>query len=424
MKVRTITIGIEVNSNDFIELDGIYPLAQKLKLAKNSLKSIDLSLTSSGYEVQTQRISFNSLEEWLIDSNKDIAYHINIIEILVQLLTLNSIEFCSIGCCSSLFAISILPQILAKSEKLYCSVLFKKTDIDHISPDLAFIKKTSETLLKIANEIGVSGCFRICASFNCSSGIPFFPAAYYEENISPKDNDRHKGYIVSLGLECADLLFIGFFGAESVSEGSRNLSDVLKQALLPIQNIVSTACDVLKLEYGGIDASINPGLSLADSVGAGLENLLFLPQKTTSSLPPLPVQKFGEFGTLAAVSAVTNAVKSLANNGIKLIGYNGLMLPVMEDLILAERAAEIPSTVTLRDLLMFSSVCGVGLDTVPVPGDITEESISRIYLETAALAFRLNKPLSCRLLIMTNQKSGDMTEISNPYLCNTRVFKV
>lgn len=171
-----------------------------------------------------------------------------------------------------------------------------------------------------------------------------------------------------MGLECADLLFIGFFGAESVSEGSKNLSDVLKQALLPIQNIVSTACDILKLEYGGIDASINPGLTLPDSVGAGIENLLFIPQKSTSSLPPLPAQKFGEFGTLAAVSAVTSAVKSLANNGIKIIGYNGLMLPVMEDLILADRAAEVPSSFTLRDLLIFSSVCGVGLDTVPVPG--------------------------------------------------------
>lgn len=57
-------------------------------------------------------------------------------------------------------------------------------------------------------------------------------------------------------------------------------------------------------------------------------------------------------------------------------------------------------------------------------GDITEESISSIFVETAALAFRLNKPLSCRLLVMKNQKAGDMTEISNPYLCNTRVFKV
>jgi uncharacterized protein (UPF0210 family) len=74
---------------------------------------------------------------------------------------------------------------------------------------------------------------------------------------------------------------------------------------------------------------------------------------------------------LAAISAVTNAVKSLANNGIKLIGYNGVMLPVMEDLILADRAAQDFPTFSLRDLLVFSSVCGVGLDTVPVPGEIT-----------------------------------------------------
>jgi uncharacterized protein len=181
----------------------------------------------------------------------------------------------------------------------------------------------------------------------------------------------------------------------------------------------------------------------------------------------------GEFGTLAAVSAVTSAVKSLSNNGIRLIGYNGLMLPVMEDVILAQRAAQIPPTYTLRDLLMFSSVCGVGLDTVPVPGeshfnpflsssfslyyiptslsyflllltvycslslsslplipslshsgDITEESISSIFMETAGLAFRLDKPLSCRLLIMENQKPGDITGTEIPYICNTRVFSV
>ena len=44
------------------------------------------------------------------------------------------------------------------------------------------------------------------------------------------------------------------------------------------------------------------------------------------------------------------------------------MLPVMEDLILADRAAQSPPTFNLRDLLIFSTVCGVGLDTVPVPG--------------------------------------------------------
>ena len=69
----------------------------------------------------------------------------------------------------------------------------------------------------------------------------------------------------------------------------------MKQALLPIQSIVRSACDLLEVTYGGIDASINPGLSLPDSVAAGLESLLFFPQKATSSMPPIPAQQFGTF---------------------------------------------------------------------------------------------------------------------------------
>ena len=44
--------------------------------------------------------------------------------------------------------------------------------------------------------------------------------------------------------------------------------------------------------------------------------------------------QFGEMGTLATVSAVTAAIKSLNEVGegedILLVGYNGLMMPVME----------------------------------------------------------------------------------------------
>ena len=57
-------------------------------------------------------------------------------------------------------------------------------------------------------------------------------------------------------------------------------------------------------------------------------------------------------------------------------------------------------------------------------GDISEETISSIYMETASLAFRLNKPLSCRLLLIENKKAGELTEISHPYICNTKVFSV
>ena len=111
--------------------------------------------------------------------------------------------------------------------------------------------------------------------------------------------------------------------------------------------------------------------------------------------------KFGSYGTLAITSAITSAIKSLSNNdnngkSLKLVGYSGLMLPVMEDLVLAERAEE--ELFNVRDLMVFSTVCGVGLDTIPIPGNTSSDDIALIYAETAAIAFRLNKPLSCNFL--------------------------
>ena len=102
---------------------------------------------------------------------------------------------------------------------------------------------------------------------------------------------------------------------------------------------------------------------------AAIRCAITLEQSVINSSVITPVLLFsGDYGTLAAVSAVTKAVKSLPERGIKLIGYSGLMLPVMEDRVLAERAAQTPPAFSLRDLLTFSAVCGVGLDTVPVPG--------------------------------------------------------
>ena len=79
-------------------------------------------------------------------------------------------------------------------------------------------------------------------------------------------------------------------------KGSRNLSEVLLQALMPIQDTVLAACSALSIEYGGIDASINPGLSLSDSVGAGLESLVGLvspPQESKSPHLQAHIRQFG-----------------------------------------------------------------------------------------------------------------------------------
>src|ERR1044072_9618483 len=80
------------------------------------------------------------------------------------------------------------------------------------------------------------------------------------------------------------------------------------------------------------------------------------------------------------------------------------MLPVMEDKRLAQRWAE--STYDIDSLLAYSSVCGTGLDTVPLPGDVSEDQLVKIFGDVAALAWKWHKPLSARLQPVGRAEGG------------------
>lgn len=84
---------------------------------------------------------------------------------------------------------------------------------------------------------------------------------------------------LTVGLESGDLLFLAFHGvSRSVdsgsssssgssnphAEGSDNLFDIMQQICSHVQSIMLTVCgwnvEDSNVYYGGIDASINPGI--------------------------------------------------------------------------------------------------------------------------------------------------------------------
>ena len=95
------------------------------------------------------------------------------------------------------------------------------------------------------------------------------------------------------------------------------------------------------------------------------------------------------------------------------------MLPVLEDAALGRRWEE--GHVHIQQLLLYSAVCGTGLDTVPLAGDITAEEIAHLLLDVATLAVRLSKPLSARLFPVPGKRRGERTSFTSPYLTNTLV---
>ncbi|HLJ35135.1 MAG TPA: DUF711 family protein, partial [Ktedonobacteraceae bacterium] len=152
------------------------------------------------------------------------------------------------------------------------------------------------------------------------------------------------------------------------------------------------------IQFGGIDVS--PAPMGADSIVSAMELCGY--------------GQFGTSGTLAVAAALTSALKS---TGLPTCGYCGLMLPVLEDALLGQRWAE--GLVNAHQLLLYSAVCGTGLDTVPLPGDIGTESIANLLLDVATLAVRLQKPLSARLFPAPGKKVGEYTTFTSQYLTNT-----
>jgi Uncharacterized conserved protein len=150
----------------------------------------------------------------------------------------------------------------------------------------------------------------------------------------------------------------------------------------------------------GIDLSPAPLKEV--SIGAAIEELI--------------QQPFGSPGTLTAAGAITTAVKNVP---VKQTGYNGLMLPILEDSRLAQRWSE--GHVSLEGLLSYSAVCGTGLDTVPLPGDVTIEQLDMILADVATLAVKWHKPLSARLLPVKGKGPGDTTEFDDPFLVNSTI---
>ncbi|NNF04202.1 MAG: DUF711 family protein [Rhodothermales bacterium] len=261
------------------------------------------------------------------------------------------------------------------------------------------IRASAEAIAAIARTSpGGEGNFRFCATAFCPPGTPFFPAAW------------HAGApAFSIGLESPNLLLSALRDASDASSDGldtacvrRTMIDRLNSALAPIDEVCRSIASGTDRRYLGIDTSPAPGLDA--SIGEVIETLSGAP--------------FGSPATLSACSTITDVLQGLDT---RTFGYSGLMLPVLEDRVLAERASEL--RYGLQDLLLYSSVCGTGLDVVPLPGNVSVEALEAIIGDVAALALRYRKPLSARLFPIPGKSAGEMAHFENPFLTSCRVME-
>lgn len=235
------------------------------------------------------------------------------------------------------------------------------------------------------------GNFHFAAGAFPPAIAPFFPVSHTSD----------AGHGFAIGLESANIVQQVFAGAKGdLNSAGEQLTAALSEQAKKVEAIARSVATSTGWKYQGIDLTPVPLKDI--SIGAAFESLLH--------------GEIGSPGSLSAAYTITSAVKRVP---VQQVGYSGLMLPVMEDSVLAKRWEA--GTVSRDSLMSYSSVCSTGLDAVPLPGDISQQELESIIGDMASLAVKWHKPLSARLLPVAGKKAGDMTEFSSPYLVNIHI---
>lgn len=382
-RVRTITAGVGLTSTT--ELDRVEAAIAVLQRGRKLFED-------EGYEVETLRVATPPLVADLTGAARDAA--------LTDLRALDRLAqdrdvLVAIG--PILLADRADPGLAAWAAELARTTTKLSFSVTVAAPGTGTqphaIQTAAEVMLAISRSTpGGLGNFRFAAAAHIPPGTPFFPVAYHAGPDS-----------LAIGLESASLVEAALRSARDPRDATARLRTRLEESLGPVERTAAAFAQREGRRYLGIDPS--PAPAKDRSIGAAIEALTHWP--------------FGSASTLDACAAITGALKSLR---VRTCGYAGLMLPVLEDPVLAQRATE--GRYGVHELLLYSSVCGTGLDVIPLPGDIPSETVARLILDVAALADRLQKPLAARLLLLPGKRAGDLARFDDPLLADCGVMRI
>jgi len=378
-KIRAITAFVNLDRTQYQP-----QIADALKMLKYARTVFE----SRGFEVQTIRISTQPFSQYTkgLTTEQTLAFFRNYDAVAEQDKFDASIGPAMLDVNDSEAQADLLAEILKNTKVLNASLVVAGED----GVRWRAVGAAARVMKKLEDTEHSQGNFRFSAIAMVPPLTPFYPGSYHSGF----------GHQFAIALESANVVAAAFKNAPNLGTARQKLTESLTKTAFDVEAQAQRIDRDTGWAYVGIDLSPAPSKDV--SIGAALEDL-------TS-------QPFGSSGTLTAAATVTAALKDVT---VKRTGYSGLMLPILEDSRLSQRWSE--GMVSLDALLSYSAVCGTGLDTVPLPGEITEERLDLIIGDMASLAFKWHKPLSARLLPVAGKGPGDMTEFDDPYLVNATI---
>ena len=362
---------------------------------KKNIKSLKSKFKEENIFIRTIRLNTISIKQF----PKDDKIFIEEISILSKFIKSINIRWFNIS--FNIIEMSIKDQkrianlayhIVKKFENSFVNFIVAKDN--KVSPSAALI--TAEVIINIS-KISNNGFdnFRIGVSLNPSLYTPFFPFSYSDSDHS-----------FSIAMEITERFL-------TIVKQNNDLETINKRVNKEIgeelKRINSIAKKFDSSGYKGIDASLAP-----------------FPDKFVSVvdiLHKLGLDEIGASGSFFYTSVLTDMIKNmLKENNIKSVGFNGVMYSLLEDHLLCE--ANNRKMMSINQFIAYSTMCGCGLDMVPVPGNILIEELASIILDTAAISLKLDKPLGVRVLPIPNKDTNEYTQFDMDFLTNTRVMNL
>jgi uncharacterized protein (UPF0210 family) len=398
MKIRAITIGVPVSfiENDYDRLENILNNIQDLKkiLEKNQIELETIRLCTNPFDKNTH------LNQSPFFNNPEV-----VLEILDDLVKQNLINYYSAfpGLCDQVEKLSNtqikliqkIPELLHKHQAMFASI---QVSSSKNGINLEGIQQCASLIRQNATYDAFQN-LKFAVTFNVEPNTPFFPSAFHFG-----ENPR-----ISIALEAADEIVKIVEICQKQNQPLSWIQSVIKIRFEEIYDkltgLLSPFCIENQIEFVGIDFSPAQYSTKEKSIGTAIELL--------------NLGNFGDVGTVFGVGFLTSSLQKI--NRPK-IGFSGFMQPLLEDYTIALRHKE--DRFDIFKLLLNSTVCGLGLDCIPLPGDIEEHTLSLLFMDTAMVSTRLHKPLTARLMPIPGKNEGDLTEFQFEYITNSKVCKV
>lgn len=375
-------------------LDPGWPLEPKrIEALAGCLSGIRQALTAAGYEVQTTRLATPPPAEF--DSPVPVDERPVLARELEAECFVHGIDYANIGPVlpDDLDGYAMVPEVLAAAENVFCSGIYADPEI---GLSLPAARACAEAILGNST-VSADGFanLRFAGLANVPPGSPFFPAAYH----------RAGPPAVALATEAADLAVDSLREVNSLATVRRRLVGMIEAHAAALTQSTEPIAAEHNVRWLGIDFSLAPFPEPGRSIGTALEGL--------------GVAAAGLAGSTAAAAFLTDCLDQAQ---FQRTGFCGLFLPVLEDSILAARIAG--GELGLSELLLLSTVCGAGLDTIPLPGKVDLDGVTGLLLDLGALALRHSKPLTARLMPIPRKQAGDEIHFDFPYFADSRVMEL